>query len=128
MHSFGKGKKTEYKANRRDRVECNAVVLIPPPVTLCGYGPSALMRYLITAGGWDYGRFADEISIRHRTSTIGVGTVSEWANSDVVPKNYRLALFRLIDDLVEAEFQAMWRAAFQTVWAEHAARNRMIAR
>lgn len=100
-------------------------VMIPPPADLDNYGPSALMRYFIAAGGWSYDAFADAVSQRHKTKVMNTDTVVGWANHDAVPKPYRLALLRLIDDVVEPEFVTEWRRAFQIVWAAHFARAKM---
>lgn len=97
---------------------------IPPPERLNAYGPSALMRYFITAGGWSYEAFADEVSVRHKTKVMNTDTVVGWANHDVLPKPYRAALLRRINDLVVPEFVADWQRAFHIVWSEHYARPR----
>ena len=96
-------------------------VCIPPPATLDRYGPSALMRYFITAGDWSYDGFADAVSTRHKTKTMSTDTVVGWTNHNVLPKPYRAALLRVIDDCVEAEHITPWRMAFFTVWSEHSA-------
>lgn len=100
-------------------------VTIPPPSDLTRYGPSALMRYFIAAGGWSYDAFADEVSLRHRTKVMNTDTVVGWANHDVLPKPYRAALLRLIEDQVEPDLERPWRQAFQIVWAQHFARSKM---
>jgi len=79
------------------------------------------MCYLLGAGGWDYVSFADLIAMRHRSDSLRTDTVHKWATADVIPRNYRNALFRLIEDMVVPTFHRTWRAAFQTVWAEHKA-------
>lgn len=103
-------------------------VIIPPPTDLSSYGPSALFRYFMEAGEWDLGRFADDLTKRHPTSAISTDAVSDWANCDVIPRHYRYSLYRIIDELVEGDLQKMWKAAFQTVWAEHWARKRKPSR
>ena len=96
-------------------------VFIPPPPELRDYGPSALFRYFVEAGGWDYGSFASDISEYNRQSVVSIDAVSDWANDDVLPKRYRAALYRLIQDQVEASVQQDWKNAFLVVWAEHKA-------
>ncbi len=96
-------------------------VYIPPPVNLDDYGPSALFRFFIEAGDWDQATFADDISDRHPPGIIGTDAVSDWANEDVVPKRYRAALYRLIEDLVEKPQGQIWKESFQKVWAEQRA-------
>lgn len=100
-------------------------VTIPPPAVLDSYGPSALMRYFIAAGGWSYDAFADEVSKRHKTKVMNTDTVVGWANHDVLPKPYRAALLRLIDDVVDPDHVQGWRQAFHMVWAQHFARTKM---
>lgn len=99
-------------------------VFIPPPSELCDYGPSALFRYFVEAGGWDYGSFAGDISEFNRKSVVSIDAVSDWANDDVLPKRYRAALYRLIQDQVEANVQQDWKNAFLVVWAEHKAQKK----
>ena len=97
-------------------------VSIPPPAALERYGPSALMRYFITAGGWSYEGFAGEVSQRHKTRTMNTDTVVGWTNHDVLPGAYRPALLKVIDDCVDPSHVDAWRTAFYTVWSDHAAR------
>lgn len=100
-------------------------VTIPPPFDLTAYGPSALMRYFIAAGDWSYDAFADDVSKWHKTKVMNTDTVVGWANHDVLPKPYRAALLRLIDDQVDPEQEKAWRQAFQIVWAQHFARSKI---
>ena len=97
-------------------------VFIGPPEALHAYGPSALMRYFIAAGGWSYSAFAVEVSERHKRQSVSLDSVANWANYDVEPTIYRAALLRLLDDVVDANFVGAWRRAFWEVWAEHRAR------
>ena len=105
----------------RMRVTERPRVCIAPPALLDRYGPSALMRYFITAGDWSYEAFADEVSQRHKTKTMSTDTVVGWTNHNVLPKPYRAALLRVIDDCVETSHVTAWREAFFTVWSEHSA-------
>lgn len=97
-------------------------VFIGPPEILDAYGPSALMRFFIAAGGWSHSGFAVDISKHHKSQSVSLDSIGNWANDDVEPTQYRAALLRLMDDVVDADRVDAWRHAFWQVWAEHRAR------
>jgi hypothetical protein len=107
--------------NSRIEQERDRRVIIPPPDELSNFDPSSLMNYFLEAGAWSHSAFALEVSKRHKSRTMSTDTVSQWANHNVLPKRYRMELFKVIAETVEPDFIWAWRRAFNTVWSAYRA-------
>lgn len=114
--------------NSRIEKSCDRRVIIPPPDDLKSYDPSSLMKYFLEAGAWSQAAFALEISNQHKSRTINVDSISQWANHNVLPKKYRKELLCVIEDTVDPDLVWAWHRAFNTVWAQFQARKPMRSR
>jgi len=95
---------------------------IPPPADYLTFSPSELFRFFFQIGRWTEDSFSADFQNYTRGKLISTVTINKWKNHDVIPTRYSGPIIKMIEDKFEPRAAQDWIAAFETVWATHAAR------
>ncbi|WP_189586768.1 pentapeptide repeat-containing protein [Litorimonas cladophorae] len=94
---------------------------ISPPKDFETFGPSELFRFFFQLGHWTEETFSSQLQTYARGKSVSTVTISKWKNRNVIPTHYTSAIFKLIESTFTTNAAHEWIAAFETVWAYHAA-------
>ena len=101
-------------------------VKISPPKAVDNLTPSELFRFFFQLGKWTEESFSAELQDYARGKSISTVTINKWKNKDVIPTRYTAAFLKLIEGVCAADIAVEWTTAFETVWAYHASRPKLI--